>query len=191
MLILGSVCFFILGLGWWLQRMAREATEFYERSAQAQFLSLTEIIRSRYLERDAKLLCVRVLGPERKLMLPEEPASEESQVRQVLGRIHQSLVEAHLGSGNGGGWRGLDTVMLLYRDWLDGAILHDNDTRSTSQLLGSPAVRQVLSLSARIRPKDLKQLYALDLVRQKSLFGGPYIWFNFVARSIAHSGRRT
>ncbi len=185
-LILGSVCFFILGLGWWLQRMAREATEFYERSAQAQFLSLTEIIRSRYLERDAKLLCVRVLGPERQLMLPDEPASEDSQIRQVLGRIHQSLVEAHLGSGNGGGWRGLDAVMLLYRDWLDGAILHDNDTRSTSQLLGSPAVRQVLSLSARIRPKDLKQLYALDLVRQKSLFGGPYIWFNFVARSIAH-----
>jgi hypothetical protein len=51
-LVLGSVCFFILMVGWWLQRMAREATEFYERSAQAQFLSLTEIVHSRYLERD-------------------------------------------------------------------------------------------------------------------------------------------
>ncbi|MCA9070536.1 MAG: hypothetical protein KDA84_16505, partial [Planctomycetaceae bacterium] len=187
-LILGSVCLFILAIGWWLQRVAREATEFFERSAQAQFLALTEIIRSRYLKRDAELLFCRVLGPERELLIPEDDDTPPSElVPFVLSRTHQSLVEAHLGSGNGRGWRGLDTMMLLYRDWLDGAIFNDNDTRSTSQLLGSPAVRQVLSLSARITPKDLKKLHTLDLVRQKSLFGGPYLWFNFIARSIAHS----
>lgn len=186
-LVLGSVCFFILGIGWWLQRVAREATEFYERSAQAQFLSLTEIVRSRYLERDAKFLHDRVLGPERELLLPDDPASPEVLTEYILSRTHQTLVEAHLGSGNGRGWRGLDTVMLLYRDWLDGALFNDNDTRSTSQLLGSPAVRQVLSLSARINKRDLKRLHSLDLVRQKSIFGGPYLWFNFISRSIAHS----
>ena len=186
-LILGSVCFFILLIGWWLQRVAREATEFLERSAQAQFLSLTEVIRSRYLSRDAELLYVRVLAPERRLLEPERVSPLEEEVDELIGRIHQSLVEAHLGSGNGQGWRGLDTMMLLYRDWLDGAIFNDNDTRSTSQLLGSPAVRQVLSLSHRIDKKDLKRLHTLDLVRQKSLFGGPYIWFNFVSRSVAHS----
>lgn len=187
-LILGSVSLFILAIGWWLQRVAREATEFFERSAQAQFLALTEIIRSRYLARDADLLFRRVLGPERDLLLPDDDsATHEKLVQFVLGRTHQTLVEAHLGSGNGQGWRGLDTMMLLYRDWLDGAIFNDNDTRSTSQLLGSPAVRQVLSLSARITTKDLKKLHALDLVRQKSLLGGPYLWFNFVSRSIAHS----
>ncbi len=186
-LIIGSVCFFILLIGWWLQRVAREATEFYERSAQAQFLSLTEIVHSRYLERDAKLLFTRVLGPERLLMLADDPMPADQQLREVLSRVYQSLVEAHLGSGNGQGWRGLDTVMLLYRDWMDGAIFNDNDTRSTSQLLGSPAVRQVLSLSARIKKKHLKKLSSLDLVRQKSIFGGPYIWFNFISRSIAHS----
>ncbi len=186
-LILGSVCFFFLGIGWWLKRVAREATEFYERSAQAQFLSLTEIVHSRYLERDGKIFCLRILGPERLLMLPDDDTPMPVQLEHVLSRIHQSLVEAHLGSGNGQGWRGLDTVMLLYRDWLDGGIFNDTDTRSTSQLLGSPAVRQVLSLSCRINKKDLKKLHALDLVRQKSLFGGPYIWFNFVSRSIAHS----
>lgn len=186
-LVFGSVCFFILLVGWWLQRMAREATEFYERSAQAQFLSLTEIVHSRYLERDGKILYTRVLAPEHRLMLPEDETPMAAQFQEVLSRIHQSLVEAHLGSGNGQGWRGLDTVMLLYRDWMDGAIFNDNDTRSTSQLLGSPAVRQVLSLSRRINKKDLKKLHALDLVRQKSLLGGPYLWFNFVSRSIAHS----
>lgn len=186
-LILGSVCFFILMIGWWLQRMAREATEFFERSAQAQFLSLTEIVRSRYLQRDAKLLHDRVLGPERDLSLPEDDTTPESRVQYILNRTHQSLVEAHLGSGNGQGWRGLETIMLLYRDWMDGALFNDNDTRSTSQLLGSPAVRQALSLSDRIGKKDLKKLHTLDLVRQKSLFGGPYLWFNFISRSITHS----
>ncbi len=186
-LIIGSVCFFILAIGWWLQRVAREATEFYERSAQAQFLSLTEVIRSRYLKRDADILYARVLGPERELHMPEDPAPLEVQMNQLWGRIEESLVEAHLGSGDGRGWQGLDTVMLLYRDWLDGAMFNDNDTRTTSQLLGSPAVRQVLSLSCRITKADLKMLRALDLVRLKSLFGGPYIWFNFVSRSIAHS----
>lgn len=186
-LVLGSVCLFILMFGVWLKRMAREATEFYERSAQAQFLSLTEIVHSRYLERDGKILYVRILLPERQLMFPNDDIPPSEQWNEVLRRIHQSLVEAHLGSGNGQGWRGLDTVMLLYRDWMDGGIFNDADTRSTSQLLGSPAIRQVLSLSHRINKKDLKKLHSLDLIRQKSLFGGPYIWFNFVSRSIAHS----
>jgi hypothetical protein len=186
-LVLGSVCLFILMFGWWLKRVAREATEFYERSAQAQFLSLTEIVHSRHLERDGKILYVRVVRPERGLMFPDDQAPFAAEWEEMLCQIHQSLVEAHLGSGNGQGWRGLDTVMLLYRDWMDGGIFNDTDTRSTSQLLGSPAVRQVVSLSHRINKKDLKKLNALDLVRQKSLFGGPYIWFNFVSRSIAHS----
>ena len=82
---------------------------------------------------------------------------------------------------------GLETTVLLYRDWIDGALLTESDTRATSQLLGNPAVRQYLNLSERFTPKEIKRLQTLDLVRQKSLFGGPYLWFNFISRSIAHS----
>lgn len=187
LLILGGVCFVILGLGWWLQRVAREATEFYERSVYAQFLSLTEIVRSRYLRRDAAVLHTRVLQPEQELKGIRGRHTTPEGVEQLLDHIHRSLTEAHFGVSPDLNFRGIDTSLLLYRDWLDGAIFTDNDTRCTSQLLGSPSVRQFLSLSGRIGKKDLKLLQALDLVRQKSLFGGPYIWFNFISRSIAHS----
>ncbi len=67
LMVLGGVCFVVLGIGWWLKRMAREATEFYERAAQAQFLPLTEIIRGRHVARVARVIENRVLGPEARL----------------------------------------------------------------------------------------------------------------------------
>ena len=87
--------------------------------------------------------------------------------------------------GDDKGIDGLENTVLLYRDWLDGALLTDTDTRTTSQLLGNPAIRQFLSLSGRVGHKQVKTLQRLDLVRQKSLLGGPYLWFNFISRSIA------
>ena len=186
-LVLGCVSFFIFLFGIWMKRVAQEATEFYERSAQAQFLALTEIIRSRYLPRDAQVLYDRVLRYE---WLPDPKCCEaerEQHLEITLQRIHRSLVEAHLGSSDDLLVRGMDTTLLLYRDWLDGAIFTDNDTRSTSQLLGNPAVRQFLSLSGRMSGREARALQKLDLMRQKALFGGPYLWFNFISRSVAHS----
>ncbi len=84
----------------------------------------------------------------------------------------------------------LERVVLLYRDSLDGALYGDNDTRTTSQLLGNPAIGQILSLSQRVTRKDQKAMASLDLERQKKLLGGPYLWFNFISRSIAHSVAR-
>ncbi len=186
-IVLGAVSFLIFLFGFWMKRVAQEATEFYERSAQAQFLALTEIIRSRYLRRDAQVLYDRVLRYE---WLPDPKCCDderEQHLQITLQRIHRSLVEAHLGSADDLVVRGMDTTLLLYRDWLDGAIFTDNDTRSTSQLLGNPAVRQFLSLSGRMNGRDARSLQKLDLMRQKALFGGPYLWFNFISRSVAHS----
>lgn len=210
LVILGSVSVCVLAIGWWMRSVAREATEFYERSAHAQFLALTEVIRSRYLRRDAAILYDRVLGPEwiaqghdadeltdaavaslndtaLALTTLPNPQVRERHLQRISQRVHRSLVEAHLGSADDVGYRGLDTTLLLYRDWLDGAIFTDNDTRATSQLLGNPAIRQLCFLSERIPRRDEKALQKLDLVRQKSLFGGPYLWFNFISRSVAHS----
>jgi hypothetical protein len=62
-----------------------------------------------------------------------------------------------------------------------------SDTRTTSQLLGNPAIRQLLDQAWRVDREQQKGLDKLDLRRQQSLFGGPYLWFNFVSRACSHS----
>ncbi|MGH7200627.1 MAG: ion transporter, partial [Planctomycetaceae bacterium] len=193
-LILGSVCIIVLSIGWWLKRLAREATEFYQRAAQAQFLSLTETIRGRHLRRDAEILYDRVLRPDWQRVEREEgsdgrfaASGRARHLGQLLDRVERSLVDAHAGSDGTAEFTGFDNVTLLYRDWLDGAMFTDNDTRATSQLLGNPAIRQAIRLSARLGKRQHAALTALDLVHQKTLLGGPYLWFNFISQSITHS----
>ncbi len=187
LMLLGGVCFVVLGIGWWLKRLAREATEFYERAAQAQFLPLTESIRTRSIPRAVQALHGRVLQPEWKLQSPGLCGVEDGARRkQFEARVRASLLGAPIEPGESGS-DALDRVVLLYRDSLGGAMYVDNDTRTTSQLLGNPSIEQVLSQSHRVGRRLRKQLSMLDLERQKSLFGGPYLWFNFISRSIAHS----
>ncbi len=185
LMLLGGICFVVLGIGWWLKRLAREATEFYERAAQAQFLPLTELIRSRTMQRSINVLYRRVLQPEWELESTLSQADEQSRIEQFQQRVHTALLG--VGEDFRSGSTALDRVVLLYRDSLDGAMYVDNDTRTTSQLLGNPSVQQVLSLSGRVNRQFRKQLSLLDLERQKSLLGGPYLWFNFISKSIAHS----
>ena len=63
--VLGSICFAVLGVGWWLRRIAGQATDFFAQAARAQFLGLTESIKGRHVERHAAILDRRVLAPER------------------------------------------------------------------------------------------------------------------------------
>ena len=186
-LILGGICILVLAVGWWLKGMAREATEFYERSAQAQYLSLMETVRCRYLERDTEILVDRVLRPELIISGKQSCVSRTDHIRRFQDRVRQSLLDDARMCESKVIYDGVEITALLYRDWLDGALLTESDTRATSQLLGNPAVRQFLSLSQRFSAKEVKAMHKLDLVRQKSLLGGPYLWFNFISRSIAHS----
>jgi hypothetical protein len=186
-LVLGGVCVFVLAVGLWLKSLAQEATEFYEQSAQAQYLSLMETVRNRALERDSKILFDRVLRPELLIRGDFNPSDRDQQIELFRTRIRQSLLGDRMTDDTPAPFAGLEIVTLLYRDALDGALLTESDTRATSQLLGNPAVRQFVSLSERFTAKEIKSLQKLDLVRQKSLLGGPYLWFNFISRSIAHS----
>jgi hypothetical protein len=184
--LLAGVCCVVFGIGWWLKRLAREATEFYEQAAESQFLSLTEIVRSRTLQRDARIFYHRVLQPEWQLQANDSALSAEEQIDCFQRRVRLSLL------GDGGQQRDasfdiLERTVLLYRDSLDGGMLADNDNRTTCQLLGNPAIRQFLMLSQRIGRKQMRQLKFLDLERQKSLLGGPYLWFNFISRAAAHN----
>lgn len=183
-LVLGSVCFFVLALGWWLQRVAQEATEFYERSVQAQFLALTESIRTARLRDDAAVLFDRVL-------LPDWPRTDErsrqDRLAEFTERLEQSLIRTQISDPETTRFPFLDRLVMLYRDWLTGPLFTSGDSRATNQLLGNTALRQLLLSSDRIDKKQLKSIQRLDLEKQKSLFRGPYLWFNFVSKSIAHS----
>ena len=187
LVILGGVCVLVLGVGWWLKRLAREATEFYERAAQAQFLGLTEDFRSRNVDPDSEIIHERVLRFEWNLMANgNEPLLDRAaRIDEFRQRVHMSLVGNN--SERGKSFNLLERTALIYRDSLDGAMFADTDTRATGQLLGNLSVQQALQLSSRVTRRDKKSLRVLDLERQKSLFGGPYLWFNFISRSIAHS----
>ncbi|MBI1900771.1 MAG: ion transporter [Planctomycetia bacterium] len=190
-MVLGSICIVILGAGWWLKRLAREATEYFERVANAQFLPLTETIRSRKTPRAIDALYRRVLAPEWRLREPDAPPQRmQEHLENFRLRVRSSLLgtmDEDDGSAALVPFDMLDRVVLLYRDALDGALFADNDTRTTSQLLGNPALQQLITLSDRVTRKERKSLEFLDLERQQSLLGGPYLWFNIISRSITHS----
>ena len=187
LVLMGGVCCVVFGFGWWLKRLGREATEFYERAAEAQFLALTEIIRTRHLQRDAEIFHHRILRPEWRLEADSGGLSPGQQIDCFLQRVRHSLLGNSLSADAPQAFDLLERTVLLYRDSLDGAMFADSDNRTTCQLLGNPAVRQFLALTQRVGRKDARALKLLDLHRQKSLFGGPYLWFNFISRAAAHS----
>ncbi len=176
-MILGGVCMVVVGIGWWFQRLAQEATEFYERSAKAQFLALTDQIRKRTIERDGRALYERVLRPHHRAV-----GADEQPQRFVRG-LCDRLVAGETSASDDADER----LVMLHRDWSDGAPLTDSDTRATSQLLGDPTMQDMVERAMRLDSADRDQLQALDLERQKSLIGGPYLWFNLITRAVAHS----
>ncbi|GIW82608.1 MAG: hypothetical protein KatS3mg105_4415 [Gemmatales bacterium] len=188
-IVLGVICYLIVTLGVWLQWLAREATEFFERAADAQFIALTETIRSRYLLRDARIFYRNVIRAERQLHNSQSDRFARHDIEQFENRIKQWLIGQHINVDGHAPFDPIERTVLLYRDSLDGALLTDSDTRTTNQLLGNPAMHRFRVLSWRFNRGEEKQLQQLDLQRQKS-FVGPYVWFNLITRVVAHSSAR-
>ncbi len=190
LLVLGSICFVILGFGWWMKRLAGQATTFYEDTAHAQFLSLTEGIKGRYLERDATILDRRVFGPEE--VVQDEPFAGGAPARQeaFVSAVRSWLIRARAATEMKEVPVEMQRAVLLYRDGLDGALLCDSDIRTTSQLLGNPALRELRGLSGRVDKREQKALRALDLSRARTALRGPYLWFSFITKAIAQTTAR-
>jgi len=83
-----------------------------------------------------------------------------------------------------------ERTVMLYRDHLDGALLGENDTRASAQLLGNPSLLKLRELSSRVDRREQKELRALDLEGRSGGVRGPYLWFSLVTRSIARSAAR-
>ncbi|MEM8885193.1 MAG: ion transporter [Planctomycetota bacterium] len=187
LLVLGSICFGTLGIGWWLRNLAGQATDFFAQSARAQFLDLTEAIKGRHIERDAAILDNHVFSAERIIHGREEDPGE--QIRFVRG-VRKWLIEAQAGDGITRGFDPVERTAIIYRDSLDGALFVRNDTRTMRQLLGNPALRTMRLLSDRFTRRDTKELLKLDLDQSRSFMRGPYVWFSLTCQAVAHGVAR-
>ncbi len=189
-LLLGAVAVFVLALGWWMQRVAGEATSFLEQTAAAQFLPLMESVKGRYLSRDAGILCRRILAPETCLEGKDPIAEEHGLHRRFRRQVTEWLLEAQTSSPAHGSFDALERTVLLYRDGMDGALFDATDTRTTNQLLGNPALRALYRDAGCVTPRERKALKALDLQSHRRAFGGPYLWFSLMTRSSMHATAR-
>jgi hypothetical protein len=77
-------------------------------------------------------------------------------------------------------------ITMLYRDYLDGALLHQSDVKTTEQLLGNLALRNLLYYKLNLSKKEIKDLEKLDLGAHRSILG-PFMWFSLITQSISQS----
>jgi len=188
--VLGAICIFILGIGWWLKRLAGQATSFYEQTVHAQFLDLTEAIKGRYIDRDAALFDRRVFRAEEITLELDTPGGARGRIDLFAAAVRHWLIQARSGRDLGGLTAPMERAILLYRDSLDGALFTESDNRTTSQLIGSPTLRQMRQLSHRVDRKERAALHALDLAHPRSVIRGPYLWFSFIAKAMAQAVAR-
>ncbi len=190
LLVIGGVCFLALGCGVWMQRLASDASLRLTQVATAQFLHTTEAIRVQGLERDAELLDERVFALERRLHGEEDPAAAERDRRDFVDGVRRWLAR---GRGSNRSTARFDTVgraALLYRDVVDGALLVEGDTRTTSHLLGNLALERLRASSQRVSQARERALQRLDLERRRTFFGGPWLWSHLVSRAICQQVAR-
>lgn len=179
--LVAGVCGLLLLVGVWLKRLASDASAYYSQVASAQFLHLTEGIKVRRLEEDASLFAERVFTPERAL---REPADGTRSDREVfLASVRRWLTEGFPVERHGRGFDPVARAVLLYRDVLGGALLAETDTRTTSQLLGNLALKRIRGRSWRVSAGDDRALARLDLVHRRGWVGGPWMWFNLIAKA--------
>ncbi len=194
LLILGSVCLLVLLIGRWLKSIAGEALDIYLRTADAHFYPLLKGWKRDRSRRDIEILHRRVFAPEEKLHAPNSSGDGD-------GNGVAWLAEAVVGKGTLGGPAGesidrarppvglheedCEVVVLLYRDFLDGPILHYEDTKASVQLLGNLLLGDLRARTLRSSEKDRRRLGRLDLDRRRSLALGPYFWFRFITESLA------
>lgn len=175
LLLLGGACLVVLSLGRWLKRLAGEAAETLERTAEAHFLGLLELLKQRQEPEDLGFLARRVFRLEMDPMQAEHALAAELEAlrtgRTPAARPREMREE-------------INRVALLYLHFLDGAILHRNDVKTTEQLLANLSLENIRRTHLGFTRKHMRRLRRLSLARG-SILGGPYLWFRFITESVA------
>ncbi|MCR4411093.1 MAG: ion transporter [Thermoguttaceae bacterium] len=159
LVVLGTLCLVPLVIGLWFRQIASEATDFYTKVAEAQFLAATKNARRRLASAWRAMVHRRVLAPEAELAGCAPSPERLEPLRQ--------------------------TVERLFDDYLDGAPFHRSDTRLTTQLLGNLDLLTLYHARLRYGRRQLKRLRRLDLSAARGSLRGPYLWFHFISRSLA------
>jgi hypothetical protein len=178
-IILGAVCLVFWLLGAWFRRIANQSADYCERVVEAQFVAHTKGLKARRSDQDSRFLAERVINPELVLRASDDrlawivrPAEEggDEQPRSALFENRELAF--------------LRNVRLLYQDYLDGSPLHRSDTKASVQLLGNLALSNLRRSHLGHLLREGRALDRLDLSRSGRLFGGPYLWFNYITRML-------
>ncbi len=178
-IILGAICLVFWLLGAWFRKIANQSADFCERVVEAQFATHTKNLKSRRRDQDAQFLAERVIDPELLLAIGRRPPARPGKPRRRRRRATTAV-----------SWfenrelAFLRNVRLLYQDYLDGSPLHRSDTKASVQLLGNLALGNLRRSHLGHLLREGRTIDRLDLSRAGGLFGGPYLWFNYITRML-------
>lgn len=183
LLILGGVCLAIQAFGRWIRHIAGEATDLYEKVAEAQGIDLLKFRKLSWRERDLGFLHDRVMAAEAEIADPGRPEARAAERRGFVER--PPLDGGFEPAADGGHSAAEEQVRLLYLDYLDGGILHWSNVKSTQQFLGNLDLEAIRVRRLGQPRKEVLRLRRLDVQRERALPTGPYLWFTFITESLA------
>ncbi|MHC5062641.1 MAG: hypothetical protein ACYTG5_01550 [Planctomycetota bacterium] len=177
LMVVGSICLVLLGVGWWLKRLAGEASDAFKLTSEAHFIGLLELMKRRHQDRDLEFLGKRVFRWD--LESWEAAGFLTDSVRTSRTGHRNEAVQATPELRDE-----IERVSLLYLHFLDGAILHESDIKTNQQLLANLSLENIRNGHLGFTRKDRKRLRSLSLA-DGSIFRGPYVWFRFITESVA------
>ena len=191
--ILGSLCLVINILGRWFKRISGEALDIYLRTSEAHFFHLVKELKSQHLDKDLEDIHRRVVIPDCELrnLSPDEIESTLAFLKHKItfrgqnntgSQIEDSIENQQFMDFL---FREIEQVSLLYRDYLDGTLLHRSDDKTSIQILGNLAMRDIRFSMLGMGKKDIRRLERLALEKDRILGFGPYLWFRFISESLA------
>lgn len=179
LLVLGGVCLVLLLIGRWMKRLAGEAAESLKRTSEAHFISLLELLKSRQQAGDVAFLARRLFATEIDVERAERMlATQVERTRQGTTTVGEDAPDELRGD--------VIRAALLYLHFLDGAILHESDVKTTQQLLANLSLENIRLDHLCFTRKDRKRLRKLS-IDESGGFGlsGPLLWFRCITESVA------
>ncbi len=190
--ILGSICLVINVIGRWFKRIAGEALDTYMRTSEAHFFHLVKEVKSRRFDDDLAQILERVLLPECHIraLSTEQSRAAFDYLREKLAVVRRSDDGPELVGGEDPVfedfvYREVELVSLLYRDYLDGTLLERTSDKTSIQLLGNLAMRELRVGMLGLGKRELRRLDRLALEKDRLLGLGPYLWFRFISESLS------
>ncbi|MAB90117.1 MAG: hypothetical protein CMJ90_11740, partial [Planctomycetes bacterium] len=179
-IVLGAACLLIQVFGRWIKRLAGETTELFHKVAEAQGINLLKFHKLGRRTDDLALIFDRTVSPELRLATADAGVdAERARFSQILphevagGDASSPLARQH------------EHVVLLYLDYLDGAVLHHSNVKSTEQFLGNLEIEAIRRERLQLGKKERKELKKLDLNKDRAIPTGPYLWFRFITESLS------